>query len=123
MVAVLEATNQLLARATPDQHTRIQEGLRDIDVVPDDNRTIAAYELQHIKADRAKKILEELDLVAVTTTTSSFATSPDQPQPGAPAKSEAPAAKAAEPAAPVRSECPGSESGGAGRAHGVGRRE
>ena len=104
VVAVLEATNQLLARATPDQHTRIREGLRDIDVVPEDNRTIAAYELQHIKADRAKRILEELDLVAVTTTTSSFTTGPDQPQSGAPARSEAPAAKAAEPSTPVRSE-------------------
>jgi len=104
VVAVLEATNQLLARATPDQHARIQEGLRDIDVVPADNRTIAAYELQHIKADRAKRILEELDLVTVNTTTSSFTTSLDQPQPGAPAKSEAPAAKTAEPGTPVRSE-------------------
>ncbi len=104
VVAVLEATNQLLARATPDQHARIQEALRDIDVVPEDNRTIAAYELQHIKADRAKKILEELDLVAVNPTMSSLATSPEQPQPGAPVKSEAPAAKAAEPAAPARSE-------------------
>jgi type II secretory pathway component GspD/PulD (secretin) len=102
VVAVLEATNQLLARATPDQHARIQEALRDIDVIPEDNRTIAAYELQHIKADRAKKILEELDLVAVNPTVSSFATSSDQP--GAPAKSETPAAKAAEPGAPVRSE-------------------
>ncbi len=104
MVAVLEPTNQLLARATPDQHARIQEALRDIDVVPEDNRTIAAYELQHIKADRAKRILEELDLVAVSTTMSSLVAAPDQPQPGAPAKSEAPAAKAAEPGAPVRSE-------------------
>ncbi len=101
VVAVLEATNQLLARATPDQHARIQEGLRDIDVVPDDNRTIAAYELQHIKADRAKRILEELDLVAVDTKVSSFTTSPEQPQPGAPIKSEASAVKTAEPGPPV----------------------
>jgi type II secretory pathway component GspD/PulD (secretin) len=112
VVAVLEATNQLLARATPDQHARIQEGLRDIDVVPEDNRTIAAYELQYIKADRAKKILEELDLVAVSPTMSSFSTSPDQPQVGAPAPtrsgaagtSETPAAKAGEPVTPIRSE-------------------
>ena len=111
VVAVLDSTNQLLARATPDQHARIQEALRDIDVVPEDNRTIAAYELQHIKADRAKRILEELDLVAVNTTVSSFTTSLDQP--GSPTKSEAPAAPAAqppsgrgaaEPSIPVRSE-------------------
>jgi type II secretory pathway component GspD/PulD (secretin) len=102
VVAVLEATNQLLARATPDQYARIQEGLRDIDVVPEDNRTIAAYELQHINASRAKKILEELDLVAVNPAMSSFAAGPDQPV--APAKSEAPAAKAGEPDPPVYSE-------------------
>jgi len=93
VVVVLAATNQLLARATPDQHAEIQEGLRYIDVIPEDTRTIAAYEIQHIDAAKAKKMLEELDLVTVNTTMSSFIPGPNQP--GAPAKSEVPAPKPA----------------------------
>jgi len=95
VVVVVTATNQLLVRATPDQHADIQEGLRYIDVIPEDTRTIAAYEIQHIEAAKAKKMLEELDLVAVNTTISSFIPGPNQP--GAPAKGEVPAPNAAEP--------------------------
>ncbi len=104
VVAVLEATNQLLARATPDQHARIEEGLRYIDVIPEDTRTIAAYEMQHIDANRAKRILQELDLVAVNATTTSSGIGPDQPV--APARSEGPTGKAGEAGVSGRSEAP-----------------
>jgi general secretion pathway protein D len=79
VVTVVEATNQLLARATPDQHARIEEELHYIDAAPGDSRTIAAYELHYIDAGRARSILEELDLVKVGAAFSSPAAGPNQP--------------------------------------------
>jgi len=79
LVAVLEATNQLLVKAAPAQHADIRKFLDYIDVTPEDTRTITAYELQHIDVHDAKEILEELDLVTANTVTSSFVAGPNQP--------------------------------------------
>jgi type II secretory pathway component GspD/PulD (secretin) len=63
LVTILEATNQLLVRATPDQHAQIREFLKYMDVVPEGKRTLENYEFKCIEASTAKRMLEELDLV------------------------------------------------------------
>ncbi len=78
-MAVLETTNQLVVKAAPDQHARILEFLRYVDVAPTDARTIAAYKIQYIDVHVAKETLEELDLVSVDSRTSSFLPGPNQP--------------------------------------------
>jgi general secretion pathway protein D len=79
LVAVLEATNQLLIKAAPAQHASVYEFLDYIDVTPEDTRTISAYEVQHIDVHEAKKILEELELVSTDTVTSSSVAGPNEP--------------------------------------------
>jgi type II secretory pathway component GspD/PulD (secretin) len=79
LVAVLEATNQLLVKAAPDQHARIRESLHYLDVAPTDTRTIVAYRIQHIDVHAAQETLEELDLVSVDAPTSSFLAEPNRP--------------------------------------------
>jgi type II secretory pathway component GspD/PulD (secretin) len=79
LVAVLEGTNQLLIQATPDQYARILEFLGYIDVPLEDERTIVAYEIQHIDAQAARKILADLDLVTVETVAASPIAGPNQP--------------------------------------------
>ncbi|MGE5297247.1 MAG: secretin N-terminal domain-containing protein [Solirubrobacterales bacterium] len=71
LVAVLEATNQLVVQATPDQHRRIRDLLNYIDVISEDTRTIVAYRIQHMDVHVAKTTLEELDLVDTQATEAS----------------------------------------------------
>jgi len=75
VVAVLEATNQLLVKATQEQHTQISEFLSHIDVSPEDMRTLQVYEIQYVDAEEVKNKLEELDIIGVGPTTSSRITS------------------------------------------------
>ncbi|MHC4165801.1 MAG: secretin N-terminal domain-containing protein [Planctomycetota bacterium] len=81
LVTVLEATNQLLVRATADQQTQIAEFLNYIDVVPESVKTLAFYEIEHIEAAKAREILEELDLVSVSgaSVVSTFEPGPNEP--------------------------------------------
>lgn len=65
IVTVLEATNQLLVKATHEQHDRIQEFLVYIDVSPEELRSLQVYEIQYVNADEVKNKLEELDLIGV----------------------------------------------------------
>ena len=65
VVAVLEATNQLLIRATEEQHARIHEFLGHIDISPEDMRTLQVYEIQHVDAEQVRSKLEELDVIGV----------------------------------------------------------
>jgi type II secretory pathway component GspD/PulD (secretin) len=90
LVAVLEATNELLIRATPDQYGRICEFLAYIDVLPDDARTIVAYELQQIDAEGARKILTDLDLVTTEGAAPPSISMGDLNPPGAPRKNPSP---------------------------------
>jgi general secretion pathway protein D len=79
LVTVVEATNQLLIQATPDQYARILEFLGYLDVPREDARTIVAYQIQHIDAEAARKILADLDLVTVETVAASPLVGPNQP--------------------------------------------
>jgi len=67
-VVVLEATNQLLVRATQEQHNRISELLGYIDAIPEDIRTFQVYEIQHVDAEEVKTKLEELEMIRVRQT-------------------------------------------------------
>jgi general secretion pathway protein D len=60
---VLEATNQLLVKATPSQHTLISESLDQIDVSLEDLRSLEIYEIRHVDAEQVRTKLEELDLI------------------------------------------------------------
>ncbi|MGD2094435.1 MAG: hypothetical protein PVH77_05445, partial [Phycisphaerales bacterium] len=60
LVAVLEATNQLLIKATREQHAQVNEFLDYIDVSPEDLRTLEVYEIRHVDADMIKTKLEQL---------------------------------------------------------------
>ena len=64
-VVVLEATNQMLVRATKEQHARIDEFLGHIDVMPEDVRTLHVYEIRHVDAEEVKTKLEELEMVRI----------------------------------------------------------
>ncbi|MEN6334452.1 MAG: secretin N-terminal domain-containing protein [Phycisphaerales bacterium] len=79
LVAVLETTNQLVVQAAADQHEKIRQFIEYIDVAATDPRTIAAYQIRHIDAYKAKEALEELDLVSVDSKASSFIAGPNQP--------------------------------------------
>jgi type II secretory pathway component GspD/PulD (secretin) len=79
LVTVLEATNQLLVRATSDQHARISEFLNYIDVIPESIRTLAYYEIKCIKANTARQILEELDFVSAGAVVPTVAAGPNEP--------------------------------------------
>ena len=83
LVTVLEATNQLLVRAAAEQHTQIGEFLSYIDIAPGSDKTLAYYELKCVKADAAKAMLEELDLVraaaAVSASAATAAPGPNEP--------------------------------------------
>ncbi len=63
LVVVLEATNQLLIRATQQRHIRIGEFLDYVDTVPEDLRTLKAYQIQHVDAEQVKGKLEELGVI------------------------------------------------------------
>jgi len=65
LVVVLEATNQLLVKATQDQHARIREFLSHIDVSPEDLQTLRGYEIQYVDAGQVRNKLEELDIIGV----------------------------------------------------------
>jgi type II secretory pathway component GspD/PulD (secretin) len=65
IVAVLEATNQLLVRATQEQHARIDEFLGYVDVMPEDAQALQVYEIQHVDAEEVRTKLEELDVIGV----------------------------------------------------------
>jgi len=62
-VVILEATNQLLVRATREQHARIDEFLGHIDVLPEDVRTLHLYEIRYVDAEDVKTKLEELEMI------------------------------------------------------------
>ncbi|MFC1636956.1 secretin N-terminal domain-containing protein [Planctomycetota bacterium] len=62
---VLDATNQLLVKATRPQHDQIEEFLGYIDVSPDDLRTLQVYEINHVDAGQVRKKLEELNAVGI----------------------------------------------------------
>lgn len=81
LVTVLEETNQLLVRATSDQQMQIAEYLDYIDVAPDSVKSLGYYEIKHIKAAKAREILEELDLVSVSgdAVVSTFQPGPNEP--------------------------------------------
>jgi len=79
LVVVLEATNQLLVRATPNQHARISEFLNYIDVTPESIRILAYYEIKCIKANTARQILEELDFVSAGAVVPTVAAGPNEP--------------------------------------------
>lgn len=78
LVAVLEATNQLLIRATSDRHARISEFLNYIDVTPENIRILAYYEMKCIKANTAKQILEELDFISAGAVVPTVAAGPNE---------------------------------------------
>jgi type II secretory pathway component GspD/PulD (secretin) len=67
IVLVMEATNQLLIKATRQQHVRIEETLGYIDISQEDLRTLFVYEIQHVSADMIKRKLEELNLIGLGT--------------------------------------------------------
>jgi type II secretory pathway component GspD/PulD (secretin) len=73
-IVVLEATNQLLVRATQEQHARIDEFLDHIDVIPEDVRTLQLYEIRHVDAEDVKTKLEELEMVRAPPVYSASAT-------------------------------------------------
>ncbi len=66
VVAVLEATNQLLVTAVPQQHARIEEFLGHVDVSPEDLRTLHVYEIRHVEAQQVKTKLEELAMTGAS---------------------------------------------------------
>jgi type II secretory pathway component GspD/PulD (secretin) len=78
LVTILEATNQLLVRATPDQHDRIREFLKYMDVAPERKRTLENYEFKCIDASTAKRMLEELELVRGDALASSVVAGPNE---------------------------------------------
>jgi len=69
LVIVLEATNQLLVRATQEQHDSISEFLGHIDVAREDRRILQTYEVQYVEAEEVKRKLEELDMIRASPTT------------------------------------------------------
>jgi type II secretory pathway component GspD/PulD (secretin) len=80
VVAVLEATNQLLVKATQEQHSQVSEFLGHIDISPEDLRTLQVYEIQYVDAEEVKNKLEELDIIGIGPTTSSrITTRPTKP--------------------------------------------
>lgn len=70
VVSVLEATNQLLVKATEEQHVQISKFLGHIDVSPEDLRTLQVYEIQNVDAEEVRNKLEELDVIGVGPATS-----------------------------------------------------
>jgi len=68
IVVVLEATNQLLVKATREQHSRIQQSLDYIDVSPEDLRTLESYEIKHVDAGQVRMKLEELEIIGTAQT-------------------------------------------------------
>ncbi|UCF14252.1 MAG: hypothetical protein JSW59_12630, partial [Phycisphaerales bacterium] len=63
IVVVLEATNQLLVKATKQQHAVIEDSIARIDVSLEDLRTLEVYEIQHVDAEEVRSKLEELGVV------------------------------------------------------------
>lgn len=82
LVAVLEATNQLLVKATPEQHAQIRELLNHIDVSPADLRTLQEYKIQHVNAEEVRTKFEELDIIGVRQATSPRITTNRPTKPG-----------------------------------------
>jgi type II secretory pathway component GspD/PulD (secretin) len=78
LVSILEATNQLLVRATPDQHARIGEFLNYVDVAPGSTRTLAYYQIQCIEAEAARRMLEELGIVGGGATALTVVSGPNE---------------------------------------------
>lgn len=68
LVVVLEATNQLLIKATQQQHSRIRDSLDYIDVSPQDLRTLQSYEIKNVDAGQVKQNLEELEIIGTSRT-------------------------------------------------------
>jgi type II secretory pathway component GspD/PulD (secretin) len=75
IVIILEATNQLLIKASQGQHVRIKEYLNYIDNVPEDSRSLEIYQIHYIAAGTVSKKLQELELIS--TGASAAALSPD----------------------------------------------
>jgi len=64
-VVVLDTTNQLLVRATQQQHALIEDSLARIDVSLDDLRTLKVYDIQYIDAEQVRAKLEEFNTVGI----------------------------------------------------------
>ncbi len=79
LVSILETTNQLLVRATSDQHVRIAEFLDYIDTAPGSSKILANYELKCIRADTARTMLAELGLAGVEAVASAGVAGPNEP--------------------------------------------
>jgi type II secretory pathway component GspD/PulD (secretin) len=79
VVSVLEATNQLLIKATEEQHVQISKFLDHIDVSPEDMRTLQVYEIKHVDAEEVRNKLEELDVIGVGPVTSRRITATTRP--------------------------------------------
>ncbi len=62
-VTVLESTNSLLINATAQQHIRIKTVLGQVDVAPEDLRTLKTYEIRYVDASEVKKKLEEFGFI------------------------------------------------------------
>jgi len=69
IIIVMDSMNQLLIKATREQHARIQESLGYIDISPEDLRILRVYEIQHVDAELVKRKLEELNLIGLGPTT------------------------------------------------------
>jgi type II secretory pathway component GspD/PulD (secretin) len=67
IVLIIEATNQLLVKATKEQHDQIREFLSYYDVLPDDPRILQYYPIHYIEAEAARRKLEELNLIGLGT--------------------------------------------------------
>jgi general secretion pathway protein D len=81
LVAVLEATNQLLVKATREQHAQVNEFLDYIDVSPEDLRTLEVYEIRHVDADTIKTKLEQLNMIGTDSAKSLRITADDTEEP------------------------------------------
>lgn len=68
IVVLLEATNQLLVKATQQQHALIEDSLDRIDVSLEDLRTLEIYKIRHVDAEQVRTKLEELDLIGASST-------------------------------------------------------
>ncbi len=84
-VVLLEATNSLLVNATSQQHDQIATIIGYVDVLPQDTRTLKAYDIQHADAEDVVRKLQDLGFIGQTdyTTKRPARIAPaDQPAPG-----------------------------------------
>lgn len=66
-VVLLEATNSLLVNATCEQHDQIATIIGYVDVLPQDSRTLKAYDIQHADAEDVVRKLQDLGFIGQAT--------------------------------------------------------